>query len=663
MTFTWTMTGGVSREDGAAPLEGATRYWAAAERDGMECLFPAGALAGMKFLTADFLLDGTNTAMFQLELSEGEQGPTFGVWFGLLNQCQARMRLPLNLVDQHTRNFPREGAWKNIICCRERVDLARVDRMRFYLLRKAPEPVRWCMTGIEAVVEAPPLLAEPLLPKGQLFDELGQYMLRDWPGKSRDAKEVVARLRRQHAEAPQARGPETFSRWGGYAPVRFDATGFFRTQHDGRRWWLVDPDGHPFWSTGPDCVGIDVRAAYEGLETAHAWLPKPRGRYAAAFNQAPEFGACKKQFSFLAANLIRAFGAGYRDKWAVTVVAEMRRIGFNSFGNWSDWQVASRMGFPYVRQLEPRFSNTPLVFRDMPDVFHPAFDGDCAAYAEPLRETAGDPAFIGYFLMNEPQWGFVGEPLLQGILLHAPACATREAFARHLAAKYGNDGALAQAWQAPGLTFGAVARGSWRTPFTPQARPDLEAFSTVAVARFFDTLSNACRRVDPYHLNLGGRYYTSPPVWVQQGMGAFDVIGVNGYSQRVRRELAPFSAAINKPAIIGEWHFGALDAGLPASGIGHVRSQEDRGKAYRIYLEDAAAQPWCVGAHWFTLYDEPAQGRFDGESYNIGFLDVCQRPYDALSRAARAAHECMYEVALGRATPYADEPCHLPLLF
>ncbi len=69
--------------------------------------------------------------------------------------------------------------------------------------------------------------------------------------------------------------------------------------------------------------------------------------------------------------------------------------------------------------------------------------------------------------------------------------------------------------------------------------------------------------------------------------------------------------------MIGEYHFGSLDVGLPASGLRRVRTQEDRGRAYRTYLENAAADPFCVGVHWFTLYDEPAIGRYDGENYNI----------------------------------------------
>ena len=78
---------------------------------------------------------------------------------------------------------------------------------------------------------------------------------------------------------------------------------------------------------------------------------------------------------------------------------------------------------------------------------------------------------------------------------------------------------------------------------------------------------------------------------------------------------------------------------------------------------DAAANPNCVGAHWFTLYDQSALGRHDGENYNIGFLDICNRAYEALGAAAIATHEQLYEVATGTVEPYSDVPEYLPKLF
>jgi hypothetical protein len=231
---------------------------------------------------------------------------------------------------------------------------------------------------------------------------------------------VTARLQAQLAAASQQQWPEEYSRWGGWRRRRLEATGYFRTHHDGRRWWLIDPDGYLFWSAGMDCVRVDTEAAYGGLETALAWLPDPRGPYAAAYHRS-ETGL--PAVNYLAANLIRAFGPeAWCERWVEIALAELRRLGFNTVANWSDWGHASEAGFPYVRPLSLECTRTPLVYRDFPDVFDPAFAEDAAHYAEQLRETANDPALIGYFLMNEPTWGFSQETPAAGMLFNTPAC-------------------------------------------------------------------------------------------------------------------------------------------------------------------------------------------------------------------------------------------------
>jgi hypothetical protein len=309
------------------------------------------------------------------------------------------------------------------------------------------------------------------------------------------------------------------------------------------------------------------------------------------------------------------------------------------------------------------YEKMPCVYRDFPDVFHPDFEKICAEYAEQLRETADDPAFIGYFLMNEPTWGFAEETPAAGMLFNTPSCHSRRALANFLKDRYDTESALAAAWGA-GITFRAVAEAEWREQLTGSAHADLADFSAIMVEKFFGGLSRACRAVDPHHLNLGIRYYTVPPAWALAGMRYFDVFSMNCYRSRLpAEEMAKVNDLLQMPILVGEWHFGALDAGLPAAGIGHVPDQEARGKAYRAYIEDAAAKPWCVGVHYFILYDQSALGRFDGENYNIGFLDVCNRPYESLAEAARLSHERMYRVAAGEVAPYDDAPEYLPLLF
>jgi hypothetical protein len=56
-------------------------------------------------------------------------------------------------------------------------------------------------------------------------------------------------------------------------------------------------------------------------------------------------------------------------------------------------------------------------------------------------------------------------------------------------------------------------------------------------------------------------------------------------------------------------------------------------------------------------------GRYDGENYNIGFLDVCNRPYEPLAAAARLSHERLYPVATCEIPPIDDAPEYLPMLF
>ena len=84
---------------------------------------------------------------------------------------------------------------------------------------------------------------------------------------------------------------------------------------------------------------------------------------------------------------------------------------------------------------------------------------------------------------------------------------------------------------------------------------------------------------------------------------------------------------VDLPIMIGEFHFGALDAG-PSS----------------IGLEG-------VGCHCFQCYDQFTLGRFDGENYNIGLFDICSQLYPEMMSAVKDCSSVMYEVAAGEREP------------
>ena len=163
---------------------------------------------------------------------------------------------------------------------------------------------------------------------------------------------------------------------------------------------------------------------------------------------------------------------------------------------------------------------------------------------------------------------------------------------------------------------------------------------------------------------LGMRWaWISDPLLVS-GWECFDVFSINCYAvdptaaiERVRQ------LGVDLPVMIGEFHFGALDRGLDATGIRGVTSQAERGAAYRYYMQKAAAHPMCLGAHYFTLNDQAYLGRFDGENYQIGVVDVTQRPYEDFEAGIIETHREIYDIAEGKKPADARKAEEIPAIF
>ena len=107
-----------------------------------------------------------------------------------------------------------------------------------------------------------------------------------------------------------------------------------------------------------------------------------------------------------------------------------------------------------------------------------------------------------------------------------------------------------------------------------------------------------------------------------------------------------FTDGLKKPCIVSEYHFGAQGDGIFGYGNGtacRALNQQDRAQKFVAYTQSLLAHPAFVGAHWFQLTDEPVTGRFyDGENYNIGFVDVGDTPYPLMVDAARNIYAQAY---------------------
>ncbi len=614
-----------------------------------------------RLLAIDALSDGELSGELLVRFFAKDEGePRISVSLGLFPGLRTRLSLPLSVLDGQTIFLPRTpGRLKGVVSGR-RLALRDLDHVELQLKRTAAAQSLY-LGALWLLTKEP---SHPLAPQ-PLVDSLGQWTRKDWPGKTRDEGQLKSDLASALDEARTADYPEGWSAFGGSKAKGFEKTGFFRVQHDGARFWLVDPDGFAFWSIGLDSVRPGETAGIvTGAEPLFGPLPPRDGPFAAAYGPRSERWAAES-YSFGLANLIRAFGPEWRARWTELTRGRLVAWRFNTVANWSDAEFArTPPQLPYVIPMPEYPTTSVLLYRDFPDVYAEEFREQARRWAQRLAGVRDDRNLIGYFMRNEPVWAFGANNVAAEMLEANPRTATRRALAGWLRQRYAGDAAAwASAWglglrSFEQLVSDVVPRAADRSA---KAKDDLWAFSKEMVRRYVAIPAEECRRVDPNHLNLGMRYAWISSDLLYESAQSFDVFTINSYTMVPPAEtVAEIARRTKKPVLIGEFHFGALDRGLSSTGLRAVASQEERGVAYRRYVEAAAADPNVVGAHYFVLNDQETLGRFDGENFQIGFVDVCHRPYRELVDAARRTHEAIYDVAQGSTPPFAREAQEVP---
>jgi len=179
------------------------------------------------------------------------------------------------------------------------------------------------------------------------------------------------------------------------------------------------------------------------------------------------------------------------------------------------------------------------------------------------------------------------------------------------------------------------------------------------VKRYVDIPCDEVAKVDNNHLNLGMRYAWISSDLLYKAGERFDVFSINGYGYDPP-PTAEIARKSNKPVMIGEFHHGAVDRALPATGITGVINQDERAAAYRNYIEQGFARPELIGMHYFQWVDQPYYGRFDGENYNIGIVTIQNLPYPEISEAMRITNQRIYLVGSGLEEPFKAEITRIP---
>ncbi len=444
-----------------------------------------------------------------------------------------------------------------------------------------------------------------------LVDEFGQWIPDEWQGKAKNLNDLKNDWTAE--EELLHEGITGNSRYGGFAGTYTRSTGFFHTKKIDAIWWLVDPDGLLFYSNGSCCIGPGSDLArIKGREYIFNSLPPDDGKHMHQDEGNDHIS------SFYTWNLSRRFGDSWYEKWIKLTSLRMNYWGLNTVGNWSDPEIGKSHLKAYVSTLSGwGIENGKM---GMPDIYASGYlemvDSAASNQCAPLKN---DPYLLGYFIGNEPAWPGRETELAESILT-GDDTPMKEALKKYLS-----------------------------SGDSPEKR---RAFAYETFSGFLTTVCAAIKKYDPHHLNLGLRFGDPPSAeLITECKKHFDVFSINHYGYSVSHEVVDkIYQLTGLPVIIGEFHFGIPRRGL-APGLAQVRNPEERGAAYSYYVENAASHPAVIGTHWFQWIDQPSTGRMDGENYNIGFVDVTDRPYPEMVEACRLTFSRLFDVHSGKMPP------------
>lgn len=389
------------------------------------------------------------------------------------------------------------------------------------------------------------------------------------------------------------------------------ATGFFHVEKINGRFWFVDPEGNPFISKGVNHVNY-------------------RGDYAPSLGYSPYYR-----------NIMEKYGS--IEKWVKETTSRLKNWKFNTIGAWSSEELFSE-GIPYTVILDIAARSganwqSGLVI----DYFSEKFKQTAEEVANRLcMPRRNDKYLLGYFTDNELRWApdwRSKRDLFDDYMLLPPEAEGKKALVDFLRRKYGEVSSLNKVWGTSFSSFEDILSAT-EAPKTQNVEMDRLGFLREIARQYFKVTYEAIKKHDPNHLVLGCRFAYKPPDEVLEGcIGYVDVISINcypnPYSDELKMRLEDFKKIHNitgLPIMITEFSFKAMDSGLPNTrGASFpVKTQVERAKYFEEFVKAIMRQPFIIGYHWFQYFDQPYEGRFDGENSNYGLVTIRDEPWEVL---------------------------------
>lgn len=547
-----------------------------------------------------------------------------------------------------------------------------------------------------------------------VLDKFGQNAKVDYPTKVRSDEELRAIADAEIASLKGEPLPGRSQFHGWKDGPKHEATGFFRTEKIDGNWWLIDPEGYLYFSTGVDIIRLSNSSTVTGYDFDQELIverdvneiisedDQPLNRVneeaiptrtlksemrANMFEWLPDYddelgdhygyrrdvvaGPLKRgeTYSFYSANLERRYGESYEnsfmDTWRDVTIKRMIDWGYTSLGNWAEPEFYENTRIPFIAfadingEFETLTSGFDL-WHPLPDPFDPVFYDRAVISAEFVRDQMkASPWCMGIFYDNEQSFGRPdNDQLYYGLVLNtlkesAADKPAKAAFSKILKDKYETIGALNEAWASDIASWEAFDAGVDEGFTTPEQRQDYSNLLYAYGKQYFSTIRKATKSVLPNHLYLGARMadWGRPDEIVRAAAEESDILSFNLYEDGFKPEHWTILDEVDRPTLIGEFSFGADDAGHEHPGIVIAADQEDRGRKFKDYMYSFIESPHFVGVHMFQYMDGPITGRaYDGENYNSGIVSVTDIPYAPLVEASKEVGETLYQRRINSGT-------------
>ena len=484
------------------------------------------------------------------------------------------------------------------------------------------------------------------------IDQYGQYKYNEWPGKIHSDEELQKAREVEEADLAKHTGATDRNKYGGWANgPKQEATGRFYFKKVDGQWWFVDPEGCLWWSHG--AVRVTTSSALTPLDNRREFfenLPAEGSEFEQFYythdallkSYYPRWNIYET-YDFSSSNCYRKYGKDYKDIYAELAHRRLQSWGLNTIANSSDKDICLMSKTPYIERFEimsKEIEGSGGTWKRFMDPWDPSFNQCLIDQLKEREKELNDPYLVGMFVDNELKWG--EEWFLAATIAKNPASLKgKHALIKHYKTKYkGCIKALNAAWGTSFKSWNCLLEN--RADLPEQSHADLVEFNDLIIHKYFRNCREVFDKYAPGVLYLGCRFSNSNKKAIVIGAQYCDAISHNFYRFSLEDYTQP--EGVDKPLIIGEFHFGTRDRGLFHHSLIEVDTQEERAKAYEIYVRSALEHPNIVGTHWHQFADQATTGRFDGENFNVGFTDICDTPYYEMVEALRNVGYDMYNI-------------------